>query len=97
MPDEEAQKSGGKRKTTRAVIDRIEDNDMAVVYTGDDRKDSFDLPVSLLPKGAEGGDHLHITITLDPEARAESAERVRELQEKLIKRSGTEGKKDFKL
>lgn len=90
----------GKRArsvTLHAVIDRIEDNDLAVLLLGDDEKEKVDFPVSLLPRAASDGDHLRITIKLDEESRAAAEEKVSKLQDELVKRSNTEGKKNFKL
>ena len=85
-----------KSKRTRGVIDRIEDGGTAVVLVGEDEKESLDVPASLLPAGAEGGDHLSITVALDKESRASAEGRVKALQEKLEKR-GASGRKNFKL
>ena len=84
-------------KETRAVIDRIEDGGVAVLLVGEDGKTKVDVPVSLLPKGASDGDHLHITITTDPASRSATERSVKKLQEELKQQSGTEGQKDFKL
>lgn len=86
---------GRGAKRTKAVVDRIEDGGKAVVLVGDDEGESFDLPASLLPEGAEGGSHLLITVTLDEAARKSAEDRVKALQEKLEKRGG--GQKSFKL
>ena len=90
MPDEK------KSKRTRAVIDRIEDGGTAVLLAGDEEL-KVELPASLLPAGAEAGSHLVVTVALDEAARREAEERVRALQEKLEKRGGGEGRKQFKL
>ena len=79
-------------KRIHAVIDRIEDNDMAVILLGDDEKEQIDLPVAFLPEGASDGDHLLITITLDAESRAAGEDQIRSLQERLLKRSGQKSK-----
>ncbi|HEX8476560.1 MAG TPA: DUF3006 domain-containing protein [Pyrinomonadaceae bacterium] len=94
MPDDQAKRDASQ--TLRAVIDRIEDNDMAVLLVGDDEV-SVDMPTALLPEGACDGDHLRITITLDKSSRTSAEERVKEMQERLSKRSDTAGKKEFKL
>jgi Protein of unknown function (DUF3006) len=83
--------------TIHAVIDRIEDNEMAVILLGDDEREQIDLPVSFLPAGASDGDHLRITITLDAESRAAAEDDVRKRQDELEKRGGTKGQKNFKL
>ena len=84
MADES--EKGGKSKRTRAVIDRMEDGGKAVVQLGDGEGDSFDLPAELLPDGASDGDHLVITVRLEPESRAAAEDRIRALQERLEKR-----------
>ncbi len=89
--------SGGRKQGIHAVIDRIEDNGMAVVLLGEDEKQQIDLPVAFLPDGASDGDHLRITFTLDKQARAATEDRVKKLQDELTKRSGTQDQKDFKL
>ncbi len=84
--------SDDERKRARpvkihAVIDRIEDNDMAVILLGADEKAQVDFPVSLLPNGATDGDHLSITIKIDEASRASMAERIKTLQQELLNRS----------
>ena len=80
-----------------AVIDRIEDNDRAVILIGDDEQEQIDLPTAFLPPGASDGDHLRISITLDEESRAAAEDEIRKLQDELANRSGTKGQKNFKL
>lgn len=84
-------------KRTRGVIDRIEDDGMAVVLVGEEEGVSLDVPASLLPEGAEEGDHLSISIALDKESRRSAEDRVKALQEKLEKRGGSSEQKNFKL
>ena len=95
MPDD--QKKGASSASIHAVIDRIEDNDMAVILLGDDEKEQIDLPISFLPEDASDGDHLRINITLDKDSRRAAEEKVGNLQDELEKRSGTKGQKNFKL
>ena len=95
MPDDSKQGQGSKK--IRAVIDRIEDEEMAVLSIGEKGEVSVDWPASLLPGGASEGDHLQISITLDPDARSSAETRVKNLQERLASRSDTKGRKDFKL
>ena len=83
--------------SVHAVIDRTEDNDIAVLLVGDDESLKVDWPVALLPEGAQDGDHLQITIKLDEASRQAGEKRVAELQNRLLKRSNTPDKKDFKL
>lgn len=103
-------KSGGGEQSREisAVVDRIEDGDVAVLSLGDGDQ-TLDLPLSRLPAGTADGDHLRLTFDGEPsektlkraaqdrQSRADAAERVRELQERLEKKSGAQGKKDFKL
>ena len=105
--DEEA----GQIIVVSAVVDRIEDGDIAVLSLADEQQSQLDLPLARLPAGTSDGDHLQLSFTLDPRtqqrvlksivldrsARAEAAERVHQLQEQLEQRSHTQGKKDFKL
>jgi hypothetical protein len=89
-----------KRTASRqlhAAIDRIEDNEMAVLLFGDDEKTQVDVPLSLLPEGASDGDHLRITISIDKESRDAAASRVKKLQDKLAQAGGAQDQKDFKL
>ncbi len=100
---DDANSSGSGRKQTsrahgiHAVIDRIEDGDIAVVLLGDDNKQQIDLPVAFLPNGASDGDHLRISITLDKQTRAAAEENVKKMQDELTARSSTQDQKNFKL
>lgn len=99
MTENEAREAkGGKSKKIRGVIDRIEDNDIAVVLLGEDGKTSIDVPTSLLPQGAKDGDHLSINITLDAQSRQQASDRAKAMRDRLEKLGGaTAGQKDFKL
>ena len=95
----------------RAVVDRIEDGDMAVLSLEDEQQAQLDLPLARLPAGTSDGDHLRLTYALDPNtkqrtlkkvtrdkhARDAAADRVRHLQERLEQLGGAQGKKDFKV
>lgn len=94
MADQE--KKGGTVKT-RAVVDRVEDGELAVVMVGDDESFSIDLPVSMLPEGVEAGSHLVITVKPDKESGRAAEERVNALQERLEQRGESRGQKNFKL
>ncbi len=101
-------KRGGRSKQTRAVVDRIEDGDVAVLDLGDGGR-TLDLPLSRLPEGTTDGDHLRLTFDGEPSeqtlaravkdrrSRDDAEDRVRKLQERLAQRGGAQGKKDFKL
>ena len=93
---DDSTKNASPRKID-AVIDRIEDGGMAVLAFGDADNATVDFPVALLPEGASDGDHLRITITLDHASRAAVKASVKATQERLEKRSGTQGQTDFKL
>jgi hypothetical protein len=86
-----------KSRQTVGVVDRIEDGDWAVVHIGEDESFSLDLPVSLLPAGTEAGSRLVIQISRDDEATGAARDRISDLQERLEKRSGSAGQKNFKL
>ena len=95
----------------RAVVDRIEDGDTAVLSLDDGQQSQLDLPLAQLPDGTTDGDHLRLIYALDPNtkqrtlkkvtrdkrAREAAADRVRRLQEQLEQLGGAQGKKDFKL
>ncbi|MCK4648760.1 DUF3006 domain-containing protein [bacterium] len=68
----------------RGVIDRIED-EIAVIELED--RSQFLFPAKRLPKGAEEGSVLNITITYDRKATKREKEKIKKLQEKLLKRS----------
>lgn len=95
--EEDGQRRKDDSKQTHAVIDRIEDGGMAVLLVGEDGRTQVDVPVSLLPGGASGGDHLLLTIAIDSSSRTRARARIKGLQEELKQQSGAEDKKDFKL
>jgi Protein of unknown function (DUF3006) len=92
----------------RAVVDRLEDGGVAVVSL-EGRKSTIDVPLAHLPEGTSDGDHLRLTFqgepaagtltkaSLDRGARSSAEDRVKQMQERLEKLSGTGAKKDFKL
>jgi hypothetical protein len=80
-----------------AVVDRIEDGGMAVLALGDKESVTIDFPVTLLPEGVGGGDHLRLRISLDDASRGQAEDRTRALLDELQSRSKSTGKKDFKL
>jgi hypothetical protein len=96
----------------RAVVDRIEDGDIAVLTLDDEAKSQLDVPRKELPEQANSdGDHLLLKFDVDaesgerklksilpaPEARDAAEDRVKKMQERLARMSGAEDKKDFKL
>jgi hypothetical protein len=92
----------------RAVVDRLEDGGVAVLSL-EGRKSTLDVPLARLPAGTSDGDHLRLTFdgepaagtltkaSLDRGARTSAEDRVKQMQERLERLSGTAGKKDFKL
>ena len=97
MADRDDKSRRTPSRQIRAVIDRIEDNRMAVLVIVDDQKTQVDVPLALLPEGASDGDHLRLTFSLDKASRDEAEERVKKLQDKLAQTGGGEEQKDFKL
>ena len=97
MAESDNQTKRAASRQLHAAIDRIEDNEMAVLLFGDDEKTKVDVPLSLLPEGASDGDHLRITISIDKESHEKAAARVKNLQDKLAQAGGAQEQKDFKL
>ena len=93
----------------RAALDRVEDGSIAVLILEDEDETQLDLPLSRLPEGASGGDHFLLTfegegerrkllgVARDEQSRLDAEARIKALQERLARKSGTAGKKDFKL
>lgn len=96
MPDDE-EKKRDKSGAIHAVVDRIEDGGVAVLVLEDDEKTRIELPASLLPEGADNGDHLRINITVERGLRVAAEERIKKLQERLTQAGGSQEQKDFKL
>lgn len=90
-------KDGGASRKLRAVIDRIEDEKIAVLLVGDDEQHKIDVPLELLPDGASDGDHLRITFALDRESKSAAEDNVKALQERLLKRGKADDESTFKL
>jgi hypothetical protein len=95
-----------------AVVDRIEDGDVAVLTLEDEAKSQLDVPRATLPEDANSdGDHLLLKFDVDtksgerklksieaaPAARAAAEDRIKKMQERLARMSGADDKKDFKL
>jgi hypothetical protein len=96
-----------------AVVDRIEDGEVAVLVLDDEAKSQLDVPRARLPEDANSdGDHLLLKFDVDaksgergalksikaaPAARAAAADRITKMQERLARMSGADDKKDFKL
>ena len=108
---DDAQRNSGTLEL-RAVIDRIEDGDIAVLSFDDEAKSQLDVPRARLPRNANSdGDHLLVKFDVDqqsgartlksikaaPAERAAAEDRITKMQERLERMSGTTDKKDFKL
>jgi hypothetical protein len=102
--------SGGVE--VRAVVDRIEDGDIAVLSLDDEARSQLDVPRKRLPEDANSdGAHLLLRFDVDagskertlksieaaPGNRAAAQDRIKKMQERLARMSGAEDKKDFKL
>jgi len=111
QPRENAEESSGVVEV-RAVVDRIEDGDIAVLSLDDEAKSQLDVPRQQLPEDANSdGDHLLLKFDVDaksgertlksikaaPQARAEASDRIKKMQERLARLSGADDKKNFKL
>ena len=70
----------------RVVIDRIEDRELAVLEIAG-RAGDFLWPVDCLPPGVHDGSILEFTIEDNPEEENRQREKIRKLQEELLKRS----------
>lgn len=97
MADRDDKAKRTPSRQIRAVIDRIEDNKMAVLSVGDDGKTQLDVPLALLPEGSSDGDHLRLTFALDKASSDQAGARVKKLQDRLMQAGGAEEQKDFKL
>ena len=69
----------------RVSLDRIEDG-IAVLITIDSCR--WLLPCEYLPEDASEGDILRVSFSRDEEATLRQAEKVRELQDRLLDRTG---------
>ncbi|HYO91942.1 MAG TPA: DUF3006 domain-containing protein [Pyrinomonadaceae bacterium] len=97
MPKTDDKKRRAKAQSIQAVIDRIEDGDVAVLMVDDDEKTQIDFPLRLLPEGASDGDYLRINITRERGLRSAAEDRIKKLQERLTEAGGAKEQKDFKL
>lgn len=70
----------------RVVIDRIEDGGLAVLEI-EGLMGDFVWPVEFLPETVHEGSILNFTIEDDPEAEAAQREKIRKLQEELLRRT----------
>lgn len=64
-------------------LDRIEDNDLAVLVTDDGQE--IHLPKALLPGGAKAGDVLKCSLEVDPAATKALKDDAKALQQDLKK------------
>ncbi len=80
-----------------AVVDQLEDGNVAVLLLGDDERTAVDVPIDMLPAGVRGGDHLVVTFSVDEKSRGRAEKRIKNLQQKLEQRGGSSGTAKFKL
>ncbi|MGH9943176.1 MAG: DUF3006 domain-containing protein [Pyrinomonadaceae bacterium] len=112
MADAKGTRKRARSEKVSAVIDRVEDGDIAVVMLDDEAQSQLDLHISHLPEGTrDEGAHLLLTFEINPAdetrklkkiepapaRRAQAESRVKNLHERLERLSGAQGKKDFKL
>lgn len=71
-----------KKSTVKVVVDRIEE-ELAIIVLHEDDSVKFNLPVKYLPGGAEEGDHLQVSFTMDAESRESEKKRVADLLKEL--------------
>lgn len=72
--------------TTQLTIDRFEGSGKHVAVLLTDDGETINFPRALLPKGAEAGDVLTLTIERDAEATKRVAEETRRVQDELQSR-----------
>jgi hypothetical protein len=109
MAEKDRSQKGSGGAEVRAVVDRIEDGDIAVLSLEDEGRSQLDVPLARLPEDANSeGDHLLLRFAVDgesgertlksvkpaPEARAAAEDRIKA---RLARMSGADDKKDFKL
>ena len=67
-----------RESVLKLVVDRIEGG-KAVLVLYDDDSVRFSLPITCLPEGTRGGDHLNVTFTQDLESREAEIKRAEQL------------------
>ena len=108
----ESSEEGSGVVEVRAVVDRIEDGDIAVLSLDDEAKSQLDVPREQLPEDANSdGDHLLLKFDVDARsgertlksvkaataARDAAEARIKKMQERLARLGGAPDKKNFKL
>lgn len=68
--------------SSKVIIDRIE-ADLAVLVLYDDDRVKFNMPVRLLPEGAQDGDHLEMSFARDEDSRNIEKKRIENLLSEL--------------
>ena len=80
----------------RAVVDRIEDGDLAVVLVGDDEVEHV-VPRNELPEGTEAGSVLRVSIEdgriVNPRLDAEDTEQTRQRVDDKMRKLRERGRK----
>ncbi|HEX4950837.1 MAG TPA: DUF3006 domain-containing protein [Blastocatellia bacterium] len=75
-------KKSEEEQVIQIFLDRIED-ETAVIVLSDVPEIHFNLPLQFLPSNVEEGDHLKLTLKLDPESTEAARHRVAALQAEL--------------
>ncbi|HOK39728.1 MAG TPA: DUF3006 domain-containing protein [bacterium] len=78
-------KTNEMESTIQVVVDRIEDNNIAVIELPD--LDQFEINKKYLPKKVKEGNVIDITFKLNPDAEKKKREEIIKLQEELLNRS----------
>ncbi len=71
------------KKAISAYIDRIEE-DIAVVYLGDEEEYKINLPTKFLPKDIKENTKLKIAISIDTKNNIDTEKEVEDLRKMLI-------------
>ena len=69
----------------KAYVDRIEDGKMAVIVIKGGGE--MIVPVKVLELKVSEGDHLEITITKDEKSKKDTADKIKKLQEELLRKN----------
>lgn len=71
------------KKTVKAYIDRIEE-DIAVIYLGEDEEYKINLPIKYLPKDIKENTKLKLDISIPKQNNDDTAKEVEDIRKMLI-------------
>jgi hypothetical protein len=71
------------KKAISAYIDRIEEN-IAVIYLGDEEEHKINIPIKFLPKDIKENTKLKIAISIDTKNNIDTEKEVEDLRKMLI-------------